>query len=111
VGVLVYSSLMRGVLTGKFKGDETFDDLRGNDPMFKGEAFRSMIAKVEKLRPMAEAKGCTMTQLSLAATLMHPSIHCAITGIKSPEQIRDCAGAADVQISREEYHAIRATLS
>ena len=110
VGVLVYGSLKRGMLTGKFKGDETFDDLRAKDGAFQGETFKRTIEKVERLRPMAEQKGCTVTQLALAATISHPAIHCAIVGIKNAGQIREAAGAPDVELTVEEYHAIRSAL-
>jgi aryl-alcohol dehydrogenase-like predicted oxidoreductase len=111
VGVLVYSSLMRGMLTGKFKGHETFDDLRKHDSRFSGEKFKALIAKVEKLRPIAQAKGCTITQLSLAATIAHPAIHCAIVGTKNADQIREAMGALDVTLTREEYHQTRSALA
>ena len=111
LGVLVYSPLLRGLLCGKFKGDEKFDDLRGKDERFKGDAFKALIAKVEKLRPMAAKRGCTITQLSLAATIANPGIHCAIVGIKNADQVRDVAGAADIQLTREEYHAVRGALA
>lgn len=111
VGVLVYSPLLRGLLTGKFTGEEKFSDLREHDDRFSGEKFKSIIAKVDKLKPMAESKGCSLTQLSLAATIAHPAIHCAIVGIKNPEQAREAAGAADVSIDREEYFQIRSALS
>jgi len=110
IGVLVYSPLLRGLLTGKFKGDETFSDLRAHDERFKGEKFKALIAKVERLRPIAAAKGCTVTQLSLAATVATQGIHCAIVGIKNAEQAREAAGAADVTLTREEYHAVRRAL-
>jgi len=111
VGVLVYSPLLRGLLTGKFKGDETFTDLRANDPRFAGDKFRDLIARVDRLRPMAQAKQCTLTQLALAATIAHPAIHCAIVGIKKPDHIREAAAAADIKISREEYYQIRSALA
>jgi len=111
VGVLVYGPLKRGLLTGKFKGDETFDDLRARDGAFQGEDFKRTIEKVERLRPMAEQRGCTVTQLSLAATIAHPAIHCAIVGIKNADQIREAAGAPDVELTVEEYHAVRSALA
>ena len=111
VGVLVYSPLLRGLLTGKFTGEEKFTDLREHDDRFSGENFKSTIAKVDQLKPMAESKGCSVTQLSLAATIAHPAIHCAIVGIKNAEQARDAAGAVDISIGREEYFQIRSALS
>ena len=110
LGVMVFSPLLRGLLTGKFKGTETFTDLRERDKRFQGETFRSLIAKVQKLRPIAQAKGCTVTQLSLAATIAHPAIQCAIVGIKNAEQVREAAGAADVPLTREEYYKVRSAL-
>lgn len=110
IGVLIYSPLLRGLLTGKFKGTETFDDLRGRDARFKGERFKALIEKVEQLRPMAEERGVTLTQLVLAATIAHPAIHCAIVGIKNAEQIREAVGALDVSIDLETYYTIRGAL-
>jgi aryl-alcohol dehydrogenase-like predicted oxidoreductase len=110
IGVLVYSPLLRGILTGKFSGDEEFDDLRGRDARFKGEKFRQLIDKVENLRPIAEERGLTLTQLVLAATVHHPAIHVAIVGIKNADQIREAAGAMGVSIDLETYHKIRGIL-
>ena len=50
-------------------------------------------------------------QLVLATTLMHPSIHVAICGIKMPEQVAEAAGAMGKTIDREDYFAIRTALS
>ena len=111
VGVLVYSPLLRGLLTGKFIGDEEFTDVRRRDSRFSGEMFKTIVNKVNKLKPVAEEKKCSVTQLSLAATIAHPAIHCAIVGIKNAEQARDAAGAMDVTIGREEYFQIRDALS
>lgn len=110
VGVLVYSPLLRGLLTGKFRGDEQFSDLRGRDARFAGAEFRERIAKVEQLRPMAESHGLSITQLVLAVTVAHPAIHCAIVGIKHAEQIREAAKAMDVSLDRETCHAVREAL-
>jgi len=111
LGVLAYSPLLRGLLTGKFKGTETFDDLRGRDARFAGEQFRGLIDKVERLRPMAEERGLTIAQLVLAATTAHPAIHCAIVGIKNADQVREAAGALGAEVDRETYHAIRRALA
>jgi len=111
IGVLVYSPLLRGLLTGKFTGTETFTDLRANDDRFKGERFKALVARVERLRPIAQQKGCTVTQLALAATIAHPAIHCAIVGIKSADQIREAAVAVHVELDREEYHSVRRALA
>lgn len=111
VGVMVYSPLHKGLLTGKYKGDETFADFRANHPDFHGERFRHLCQCVQNLQPLADGYGLTIYQLVLAATLMHPGIHNAICGIKTREQIREAAGALECSLSREDYFTIRKTLN
>ena len=111
VGVMVYSPLHKGLLTGKYNGDETFDDFRANHPDFQGERFRHLCQCVRNLNPMAEKYGLTIYQLVLAVTLMHPGIHVAICGIKTPAQIREAAAAMGKTVSREDYFAVRKTLN
>jgi len=43
----------------------------------------------------------------LAATLMHPAIHVAVCGIKTPEQIEEAVGAIGKTVDREDYFAVR----
>jgi len=111
IGVLVYSPLHRGLLTGKYTGAETFTDFREQDPTFQGERFRQLAAAVAGLRPMAEKYGLTVVQLILAATLMHPSINVTIAGIKKPVHIEEAAGAMGKTIAREDYFTVRNALS
>jgi aryl-alcohol dehydrogenase-like predicted oxidoreductase len=110
IGVMVYSPMHKGLLTGKYKGTETFNDFRSNHPDFQGDRFKALCDAVASLRPMAEGYGSTVYQLILAATLMHPAIHVAICGIKTPTQIEEAAGAMGKTLSREDYFAVRKTL-
>ncbi len=107
VGVMVYSPMHKGLLTGKYTGEETFTDFRSNHPDFQGERFRELCAKVQSLKPVAERNGLTLYQLILAATLMHPAIHVTICGIKTPAQIEEAAGAMGKSLSREDHFAVR----
>ncbi len=111
MGVLTYSSLAMGLLTGKFTGEETFADVRASNPLFQGEAFRRNAEKVRKLEPMAKELGVTITQLSIMATVAHPAVTCAIVGIKRPEQIEEAAGAIGKGLSRQEYYRVRDALA
>ncbi len=111
IGVMVYSPMHKGLLTGKYNGNETFDDFRANHPDFQGGRFRHLCQCVQNLRPIADGYGLTIYQLVLAATLMHPGIQAAICGIKTPDQIREAAGAVGHTISREDYFTIRKTLN
>lgn len=110
IGVLVYSPLAKGLLTGKYTGSESFSDFRANLPHFTGEQFKTLAAKVQELRPIAEGYGLSIIQLIVATTLTHPAINCAIVGIKTPRQIQEAAGALGKSISREDYFKIRTIL-
>ncbi len=107
IGVLVYSSLQYGLLTGKFKGSETFNDLRSKNPEFQGQRFKENVDKVNQLIPIAKRTGKTVTQISLRALLEHPAVHCTIVGIKNSQQIEEAAGAMGWNLTREDYYDIR----
>lgn len=107
VGVMIYSPMHKGLLSGKYTGGEAFDDFRMNHPDFQGDRFRELCAKVKSLKPIAERNELTIYQLVLSATLMHPAIHVAISGIKTPDQIAEAVGAGGRRLSREDYFAVR----
>ncbi len=111
IGVMVYSPLHKGLLTGKYKGTETFTDFRRYHPDFQGERFRQITAAVERLAPLASQYGLSIYQLVLAATLAHPAIHCAIIGVKDENQVREAVGAMDKTVDRPDYFKIRQILS
>ncbi len=110
IGVLAYSPLHHGLLTGKYDGTETFQDFRRNLPAFQGARFRDIAARVRGLRPMADKHGLTIPQLVLAATLAHPAVHCVIVGVKKPEHIEEAAGIMGRTIPLEDYYALRSQL-
>jgi aryl-alcohol dehydrogenase-like predicted oxidoreductase len=107
IGVLTYSSLAMGLLTGKFTGEEVFEDVRAENPIFQGETFKENAARVGKISEMATELGISTTQLVLRATVMHPAVTCAIVGVKRPEHIEDAVGMADVSLSRRQYYRVR----
>lgn len=111
IGVMVYSPLHKGLLTGKYTGTETFTDFRRHHPDFQGERFAKIAQAVRSLGPLAEKYGLSIYQLILAATLMHPAIHVAVVGIKNVAQIREAIGAQGKTLSREDYFAVRKMLA
>ena len=110
IGVMIYSPMHKGLLTGKYTRNETFSDFRSNHPDFQGERFQELCAKVSSLKPIADKYDLTIYQLVLATTLMQPAIQVAICGIKTPEQIEEAVGAAGKVLSREDYFAVRNTV-
>jgi aryl-alcohol dehydrogenase-like predicted oxidoreductase len=111
IGVMVYSPLHKGLLTGKYKGDEAFSDFRRYHPDFQGERFRMIAGAVQNLAPLAEQYGLSIYQLVLAATLSHPAIHCAVVGIKTRDQVREAVAALGKKIDRPDYFRIRQILN
>ena len=74
VSVIPYSPMAQGLLAGKFTADHTFtgDDIRAKGYLFQDEVFKVAIDGIEKMKPIAEALGCTMPQLTLAWLLTRP---------------------------------------
>ncbi len=110
IGVMIYSPMHKGLLTGKYTGEEAFTDFRQGHPDFVGERFQDLAASVQSLKPLAEKSGMTIYQLVLAATLMHPAIDVAVCGIKRKDQIEEAIGAVGKELSREDYFAVRKTV-
>ncbi len=111
IGVMVYSPMHKGLLTGKYTGVETFTDFRKFHPDFQGERFHELATAVQSLGPLAKKYNLSIYQLVLSATLMHPGIDVAIVGIKNSTQIAEAIGAMGRTISREDYFAVRKTLA
>ncbi len=110
VGTLVYSPLCSGLLTGKYKGTEQFDDFRAKWDAFQGEKFAEICGRVRKIAPIAEKYDLSIIQLVLATTLQHPLIDVVIVGIKKPEHIEEAAAVMGRTISREDYYKVRNTV-
>src|SRR4051812_31753564 len=82
-GETIWSPLASGLLTGKYR-DGIPDDSRGAVPGYGWLASRlsdaATLAKVERLRPIADELGCSMAQLALAWCLTNPNVSTVITG-------------------------------
>ncbi|NOZ22298.1 MAG: aldo/keto reductase [Planctomycetes bacterium] len=95
IGVIAFSSLYRGLLTGKYPRDHKFTDTRADLPLFQGKAFQRMMDAMDDLKPFAEKHGLTLPQLAIRWILTHPALSCAIVGIKTAEHIETIAPAGD----------------
>ena len=113
LGILVYSPLQLGLLTGKMKPGQHFDasDLRSSNKLFKPENVQQVNDFLNKLRPMAETKNATLGQLVLRWTLAQPGITVALVGARNPEQATQNAKAIEVQLSFEEVDFINKQLA
>lgn len=107
VGLMVWSPLAGGLLSGKYsRADEHGDGGRRANfdfpPIDKNRAYDI----IDAMRPIAEAKGVSVAQIALAWLLHQPAVSTVIIGAKRVDQLQDNLGAVDVALSAEE----RATL-
>jgi aryl-alcohol dehydrogenase-like predicted oxidoreductase len=119
MGVLVWSPLCRGWLTGRYRRDGFDDAAEARATRTKERA--EPIAKqfdlsrpenqrkldlVEGLAKVAADAGTSMTHMAIAFTLAHPAVTSAIIGPRTPEQLRDLLSGADVRLDGAALDAI-----
>jgi aryl-alcohol dehydrogenase-like predicted oxidoreductase len=117
ISQLTWSPLAQGVLSGKYRpgrvapdGSRATDTASGGAAMIKRWIADDVLEAVQKLHPVAEDLGLTMTQLALAWVLKSPNVASAITGASRPEQIIDNVRAVDVDLPPEAVATIDAIL-
>ncbi|OWY61078.1 hypothetical protein B7486_65735 [cyanobacterium TDX16] len=110
IGVVPYSPLGRGFLTGQITRFEDFaaDDFRRSNPRFQGENFDKNLAVVREVQRLAEEKGVTAGQLALAWVLAQGDDVAPIPGTKRIAYLEENLGALDVVLSPDELAAIEA---
>jgi aryl-alcohol dehydrogenase-like predicted oxidoreductase len=113
VGILAYSPLQRGLLTGKFKKDHNFGegDSRPDTPFFKEPNLSRIISFTEKLKTIADERGVTLSQLVLNWTKEQPGITCVLAGARNPQQVLDNVKAVDFRLSADEMNRINALIA
>ncbi|MGI5268675.1 aldo/keto reductase [Nonomuraea sp. CA-218870] len=104
MGVLVWSPLAFGFLTGKYRKDRPADLSTGR-PTIRPEQFDPEIAAnaakldaVERLVELASDLGCTLPQLAVAFTVAHPAVTSAIIGPRTAQQLDDLLKGAELTL-------------
>ncbi|MGM0532849.1 MAG: aldo/keto reductase [Bacteroidota bacterium] len=107
-GVIAYSPLQRGLLTGKFKPETQLPegDHRKNSRFFKSENIRRVNEFLDKIKPIAEEHNVTLAQLVLNWTMHQRGITVVLAGARNIRQIEDNARAADVRLKQDEMDFI-----
>lgn len=110
VGVVPYSPLARGVLTGKYlPGQPPPPDSRAarqDRRILQTELREESYEVAQKLHPLAAAHDKTLAQFALAWTLANPTITSVIIGPKNLDQLEDNLGCLDCTISSEDEAAV-----
>ncbi|MGB3769892.1 MAG: aldo/keto reductase family protein [Rhodococcus sp. (in: high G+C Gram-positive bacteria)] len=107
ISQVVWSPLAQGVLTGKYvpgqplpEGSRATDDKGGAD-MISRYMNDETLTRVQKLKPIADDLGITMSQLAIAWVLANDNIAAALVGASKPEQIADNVKAMDVTLDSD----------
>jgi aryl-alcohol dehydrogenase-like predicted oxidoreductase len=108
VGILAYSPLQRGILTGKITPGYAFNagDSRVDTPYYQPGNIKRINDFLSSIRPLAESRGITLSQLVINWTIRQPGIASALVGARSPEQVEENAKAADFRLTDEEIAMI-----
>ena len=109
VGLVAFSPMANGLLTGKYGKNETFDkkyDYRSNMPQFTDEAMDINRELLELLKETADRKGATSAQISLAWMLCKKPWIVPIPGTRKEHRLIENAGAAAVKLTQEEVAAL-----
>jgi aryl-alcohol dehydrogenase-like predicted oxidoreductase len=109
IGFVPYSPLGRGFLTGRWRSIEDMpeDDTRSaRFPRFAEENFEKNVELADKVREVADDKGITPGQLTLAWLLAQGDDIVPIPGTKRREYLEDNAGAADVTLTEDDLACI-----
>lgn len=106
--VLAYSPMERGLLTGKITLDYRFEegDHRKGNPFFKPESIERTNAFLARIKPLADEKNASLSQLVLRWTIERPGITIALVGARNKQQSVQNAKAIDVNLSAEEIQFI-----
>lgn len=111
IPVLSYSSIMQGLLAGKFNGPDDVPDDRARSRHFSSQRSQARHTEagqeektfqaIDQIRQLAEREGIPMAQLSMAWLLAQPGMGSIIVGGRNAKQVKDNVAAMDVQLSEE----------
>ena len=115
IGVVSYSPMQRGLLTGKFSAERLaglpLDDHRRRNPDFQEPRFSAALELVEHLKEIAASNGRTCAQLAISWVLRRPEVTAAIVGARNPWQITETAPASDWDLGNDDIGEIEQLLN
>lgn len=108
IGVLAYSPLASGLLTGKYGEDHKFDGWRGarNFGIFRKKVFGPAMKIVQKLKDYADSKEISLLCLAIQWVISQPGVTCALVGANSADQMKENIKALDIRLTQSDHQAI-----
>jgi aryl-alcohol dehydrogenase-like predicted oxidoreductase len=116
IGQIVWSPMAQGVLTGKYlpgkkpPAGSRATDKKGGAGMISRWMKDDVLSTVQKLKPIADKAGLTMSQLSVAWVLQNPNVSSAIVGATKPSQVKENVKASGIKLDAETLKAIDSAL-
>jgi aryl-alcohol dehydrogenase-like predicted oxidoreductase len=113
IGFVPFSPLASGFLSGKIDANAQYtgDDVRRVITRFDRDNILANRPLLDMITRFAELKGATPAQISFAWMLHKKDFIVPIPGSRKPERIRENLGAADVELTEDEYNQIEAELA
>jgi aryl-alcohol dehydrogenase-like predicted oxidoreductase len=113
IGLVPYSPLGRGYLTGKVDENTTFDstDIRARNPRFSQEAIKANRGVIDLLARIGKQKGATPAQIALAWLLAQKPWIVPIPGSRKLERLEENIGAAAVELTAKDLGEIENAMS
>jgi aryl-alcohol dehydrogenase-like predicted oxidoreductase len=113
IGLVPFSPLGRGFLTGNVKRAEEYppDDFRHDDPRYQGENFDANMRAAGAVRDLASRKGVTAGQIALAWVLHKGDDIVPIPGTKHRRYLEENVAAAEIALSTDEMRELDDALS
>jgi len=113
IGLVPYSPLGRGYLTGKIDEKTTYadNDIRSRNPRFTAEAIRANRVVVELLERIGAEKGATPAQIALAWLLAQKPWIVPIPGTRKLHRLDENLGAVDIELTADDLSEIREAMA
>ncbi len=103
IGVLVYSPLQSGLLSGKMTRERIAafaeDDIRRDKPEYSEPQLSYALELAETLKKIATRHGRSAAEVAIAWVLNNPNVDAAIVGMRRPEQAEGTVGAAELRLT------------
>ncbi|SEH39235.1 aldo/keto reductase [Chryseobacterium culicis] len=110
-GIIVYSPMERGLLTGKYFKETQLKDNDHRNGYFSQFDLNKVKTFLEKIEPVAQEKGANLSQLVLRWTTLQPAITVVLAGARNAQQAVENAKAMAIDLSQEELNFINSALS
>jgi len=98
MGVMVWSPLSKGLLTGRYRRDQPLPDSLRSRVMPRQMSNENALDAVEQLIPLAAEAGMHLTHMAMAFVMAHPGVTSAILGPRTMTQLDDLLAGADIRL-------------